>query len=212
MSSLAAAFNSTAVLFTNDFYKIRYPEANERKLVLVGRLATTAVVVITILIVPLVKLISSQIYLFLQSVQAFVSPPITAVFLFALFSKRITAKTATITLIVGEFIGLSMLFIAMLKNWGILLHPILISLLGINFLHFAMFLFLLCVGIITILNYISVEQPSKFTVGLRNSVVESLKDISYSVSNLKSVNLIRTNLIFSAFILLIILGLWSIWY
>jgi SSS family solute:Na+ symporter len=111
MSSLASAFNSTAVLFTNDYYKIRYPESSERKLVLVGRLSTTSVVVAAILIVPLVKLISSQIYLFLQSVQAFVSPPITAVFLFALFSKKINARTAFITLMVGEAIGFSRLIL-----------------------------------------------------------------------------------------------------
>ena len=77
MSSLASAFNSTAVLFTNDFYKVKNPQANERKLVLVGRLATTAIVVVAILTVPFVKLISSQVYLFLQNVQAFVAPPIT---------------------------------------------------------------------------------------------------------------------------------------
>lgn len=92
MSSLASAFNSTAVLFTNDFYKVKNPQANERKLVLVGRLATTAIVVVAILTVPFVKLISSQVYLFLQNVQAFVAPPITAVFLAGFLSKKFLQK------------------------------------------------------------------------------------------------------------------------
>lgn len=212
MSSLAGAFNSTAVLFTNDFYKPRNPLANDRKLVLVGRLSTTLIVVAAILIVPMVKLISSQIYLFLQSVQAFISPPITAVFLFALFSKKITTRTAIRTLLIGEAIGLARLFIELLGNWGLDLHPLLIFILGISFLHFAIFLFILCVGIILVLNYVSDEKPAQFAVELKDSLMQSFRDITYSLSNLKSVSVGRSNLFFSALILIIVIGLWSIWY
>src|SRR5690606_3605266 len=102
MSSLSSAFNSIAILFTNDYYRLKYPSANERKLVLVGRLSTTAAVIIAILLVPFVKLISSQLYLFLQSTQSFISPPITAVVLFGLFSKKMNSRTAIITLIATE--------------------------------------------------------------------------------------------------------------
>ncbi len=212
MSSLAGAFNSTAVLFTNDFYKTRNPLANDRKLVLVGRLATTLIVVVAILIVPMVKLISSQIYLFLQSVQAFVSPPITAVFLFALFSKKITARTAFTTLIIGEAIGLSRLLIELLGNWGLELHPVLNYFLEISFLHFAIFLFLLCIGIILVLNYRTAGFTGRYAFELRGSFSQCFRDITYCISNLKSVNVVRSNLILSAFILLIVIGLWSYWY
>ncbi|MFN4111074.1 MAG: sodium:solute symporter family transporter, partial [Ignavibacteria bacterium] len=119
MSSLSGVFNTISILFTNDYYKIKYPEANERKLILVGRLSTTAAVVIAILIVPFVKVITSQIYLFLQSVQSFVSPPITAVFLFGLFSKRMSAKTAIITLIIGESIGIFRLVLQLFYDNGV---------------------------------------------------------------------------------------------
>jgi solute:Na+ symporter, SSS family len=208
MSSLAGAFNSTAVLFTNDFYKVRYPMANERKLVLIGRLATTVVVVIAILIVPFVKLISSQLYLFLQSVQAFVSPPITAVFLFALFSKRITSQTAIITLVIGETIGISRLLLEILRNFDVQLFPVLLWILEVNFLHFAIFLFSFCTGIIIIFNYVYTQQPDQFTVELRNS----FREIYVSFSNYKSVQVIKSNLLFSGLILIIVIGLWSIWY
>lgn len=212
MSSLAGAFNSTAVLFTNDFYKIRNPEANERKLVLVGRLSTTAVVVAAILIVPFVKLISSQIYLFLQSVQAFVSPPITAVFLFGLFSKKITSRTAIITLIVGETVGLGRLFIEMLGNIGITLHPSLMWLLQINFLHFAIFLFALCVGLIMLLNVYAEESENDSVLKLRLTISESINDFAGSLLKFRSGGASNVNIIFSAFIVIIIIGLWSIWY
>lgn len=212
MSSLAGAFISTATLFTNDFYKIRHPEANERKLVLVGRLTTTAVVIAAILIVPLIKLISSQIYLFLQSVQAFVSPPITAVFLFALFSKKINSSTAIKTLIIGETIGMGRLGLGLLSNMGVPLHPIFTWVLGISFLHFAIFLFALSVGIILLLNTASVKSANKFVIEIQNSITESLLDIKNSVLNIKAARRLNPNLLLSACIVIIILGLWSFWY
>ncbi len=212
MSSLAGAFNSTAVLFTNDFYKIRNPQANERKLVLVGRLSTTAVVVAAIIIVPFVKLISSQVYLFLQSVQAFVSPPITAVFLFGLFSKKINSRTAFITLIVGESIGISRLLLEMVNNIGIELHPILIWVLGVNFLHFAIFLFAVSVTIILVLNYSSVKITSGIIIEIRNSISESFLELKNNFANIRTVHGLKSNFVLSAFIVIIIIGLWSIWY
>ncbi len=212
MSSLAGAFNSTAVLFTNDFYKTRNPQANERKLVLVGRLTTTAVVVAAILIVPLVKIISSQIYLFLQSVQAFVSPPITAVFLFGLFSKKINSKTALITLIIGEAIGFSRLLLEIVSNLGVQLHPALIWILGINFLHFAIFLFVVSLTIILVLNFYSVRATNDFINSIQSSLTESLQELKINFSNIKTVHGLKSNFLLSAFILMIIIGLWSIWY
>lgn len=212
MSSLAGAFNSTAVLFTNDFYKIRNPQANERKLVLVGRLSTTAVVVAAIIIVPFVKLISSQVYLFLQSVQAFVSPPITAVFLFGLFSKKTNSRTAFLTLIVGESIGISRLLLEMVSNIGIELHPILIWVLGVNFLHFAIFLFAVSVTIILALNYSSVKITSGIIIEIRNSISESFLELKNNFANIRTVHGLKSNFVLSAFIVIIIIGLWSIWY
>jgi SSS family solute:Na+ symporter len=212
MSSLAGAFNSTAVLFTNDFYKTRNPQANERKLVLVGRLTTTAVVVVAILIVPLVKVISSQVYIFLQSVQAFVSPPITAVFLFGLFSKKINAKTAFITLIVGEAIGFSRLLLEIVSNLGLQLHPALIWILGINFLHFAIFLFVVSLTLILALNFYSVKTTNDFLLGLQYSISESLQELKGNFASIKTVHGLKSNFLLSAFIVIIIIGLWSIWY
>lgn len=212
MSSLAGAFNSTAVLFTNDFYKTRNPEANERKLVLVGRLTTTAVVVVAILIVPLVKIISSQIYLFLQSVQAFLSPPITAVFLFGLFSKKINSKTAFITLLVGEAIGFSRLLLEIISNLGVRLHPALLWILGINFLHFAIFLFLVSLTLILVLNFYSARITNEIILNIQSSISESLQELKINFANIMAARKLTSNFLLSAFIVIIIFGVWSIWY
>jgi len=211
MSSLAGVFNTISVLFTNDFYKLHNPDANERKLILVGRLSTTAAVVGAILIVPLVKVITSQIYLFLQSVQSFVSPPITAVFLFGLFSKRMTANTAIVTLIIGEAIGIFRLVLQLLYDNGVILSPFLMTILGINFLHFSIFLFLLSILIIKIGNIFSTADKTSIVSIINLSMKESLSEISINfgrIGNLKSLN---SNFAISMAIVFVIIILWTFW-
>jgi len=86
MSSLSSLFNSCASLFTVDIYEKIRPKASERHLVTVGRLATVAVVVMGIVWIPVMQRISQGgLYKYLQSVQGYLAPPITAVFLLGLF-------------------------------------------------------------------------------------------------------------------------------
>jgi SSS family solute:Na+ symporter len=211
MSSLAGAFNSIAILFTNDYYKLKHPEANERKLVLVGRLATTTAVIVAILTVPLVKMISSQLYLFLQSAQSFISPPITAVFLFGLFSRRMNSRTAIITLAVTETIGIGRLVLEMLQQNGVEMLPFISVILSINFLHFALFLFIFSVGMIFALNMKNSKDTNKFAVKIRASFSESSQEIFLNVRDLFGWKKLSPSFVLSAIILLMIIGLWSFW-
>lgn len=211
MSSLAGAFNSIAILFTNDYYKLKYPETNERKLVLVGRLATTTAVIAAILIVPLVKVISSQLYLFLQSVQSFVSPPITAVFLFGLFSRKMNTRSALITLAVTETLGMGRLVLEMMVQNGIELHSFLSWVLSINFLHYSLFLFIVSVGMILTLNFNNSKETNKFGIQLRATFAESFAEITGNFVGLKRFVKPNPSFLLSAIILLMIIGLWSIW-
>jgi len=48
MSSLASLFNSSAMLFTVDFYKKFRPDTSEKRLVFVGRIATIVIVILGI--------------------------------------------------------------------------------------------------------------------------------------------------------------------
>ena len=88
MSSLAATFNSASTLITFDVYKKMNPAASEARLVTVGRLFTVFMVVLGILWVPFISYLSTEVYIYLQSVQAYISPPIAAVFLFGVFWPR----------------------------------------------------------------------------------------------------------------------------
>ena len=81
MTSLAAHFNSSATLFTIDFYKNYRPEASEHKLVLVGRVATIVVVVLGLVWIPIMRGLGSVLYEYLQNVQSLIAPAIAAVFL-----------------------------------------------------------------------------------------------------------------------------------
>ena len=211
MSSLASSFNSIAILFTNDFYKVKYPESTERKLVLVGRLATTMAVVGAILIVPLVKIISSQVYLFIQSMQSFVSPPITAVFIFGLFSRRMSAKTAIITLIVGESLGIFRMLLELLQQAGVALLPLFEWLLSINFLHYSLFLFTLSVGMILLLNLQNGKNSNPYGMVIRASFRESYQEIIMNLKAVGNSGRFTQSFVFSACILLIIIGVWSVW-
>jgi SSS family solute:Na+ symporter len=107
MSSLSAVFNSCSTLITMDIYRKINPGASEHRLVTVGRIATAGIVALSILWIPMIRLLSNQVYQYLQSVQAYVGAPITAVFLTGILWKRATGKAAITTLIVGGILGAS---------------------------------------------------------------------------------------------------------
>jgi len=111
MSSLSSVFNSTSTLVTLDIYKKLYPETPERRLVLVGQLTTGVLVVFGLLWIPFMRLISGQLYQYLQSVQAYISPPIAAVFLIGVLWRRVNAHGAIAALITGFVFGMGRLVI-----------------------------------------------------------------------------------------------------
>ena len=79
MSSLSSAFNSSSTLLTIDFYQKFRPNATERDLVRFGRMATIVLVVLSLGWIPFMEaLMGGGIFHYLQSIQAYISPPIAA--------------------------------------------------------------------------------------------------------------------------------------
>ncbi|MDR2804862.1 MAG: sodium:solute symporter, partial [Dysgonamonadaceae bacterium] len=109
MSSLASLFNSSAMLFTIDFYKRFKPAASEKTLLYVGRMATVVIVVFGILWIPVMKNVGSVLYNYLQDVQSVLAPGIAATFLLGVLSKKITPKGGMWGLIAGFVIGITRL-------------------------------------------------------------------------------------------------------
>lgn len=110
MSSLASLFNSCATLFTVDIYEKLRPNRPEKELVAVGRIATGAVVLVGIIWIPIMHAMAGGgIYKYLQTVQGYLAPPITAVFLLGLFWKRVNARGAFWGLVLGFVLGMAKL-------------------------------------------------------------------------------------------------------
>ncbi|KOH44196.1 sodium:solute symporter [Sunxiuqinia dokdonensis] len=105
MSSLASLFNSSAMLFTIDFYKKYRPEASERRLLHVGRIATVVVVVLGVLWIPVMRSIGDVLYTYLQDVQSVLAPGIAAAFLLGVVSSKPTPKGGMWGMIAGFIIG-----------------------------------------------------------------------------------------------------------
>lgn len=109
MSSLASLFNSSAMLFTIDFYKRFKPSAPEKQLLHVGRIATVVIVILGILWIPVMKSVGSVLYKYLQDVQSVLAPGIAAAFLLGILSRRITPKAGLWGLITGFVVGITRL-------------------------------------------------------------------------------------------------------
>src|SRR5256885_1239560 len=90
MGAMSSVFNSASTLVTLDFYKKIKPQATERQLVGFGRVMTGVMVLLGLAWVPFIHLISSQLYIYLQSVQAYISPPIASCFILGILWTRLS--------------------------------------------------------------------------------------------------------------------------
>jgi SSS family solute:Na+ symporter len=164
MSSLSAVFNSCSTLITWDVYRKLRPDAHERQLVLVGQAATLVMVGFGLLWIPMMKLISGQLYQYLQSVQAYISPPIAAVFLLGIFWKRVNSSGAIAALLSGFVLGMARLVLEL--NRDSLGDGMLGWYAGINFLHFAIFLFVVCAAVLVAVSLATPPPDEEQVAGL----------------------------------------------
>jgi SSS family solute:Na+ symporter len=104
MSSLAGVFNASSTLFTMDLYQKFKPQASQQRLVWVGRIATSAMVLIGLLWIPVIQG-SRGLYEYLQGVQGYLAPPIFTVFFLGVFWKRLNARGALAALVTGFVLG-----------------------------------------------------------------------------------------------------------
>lgn len=106
MSSLASLFNSSATLFTVDFYERLRPGKSETHYLHIGRWATAVVVLLGVAWVPVIPLLGDSLYEALQKVQGLIAPAIVAVFFLGIFSNRITPAAGFVGLVAGFAAGM----------------------------------------------------------------------------------------------------------
>ncbi len=177
MSSLSSLFNSCATLFTVDIYEKLRPGRPERELVRVGRIATAVVVGLGLLWIPIMKVMAESkagLYDYLQNVQGFLAPPITAVFLLGITSRRINAKGAVWGLGVGFVLGLFKLTLQSMVQNGVLDPGTVLGAIGaFNGYYFAGLLFLISVLIIVGVSLLTEAPPEEKVRGLTFGTVSA---------------------------------------
>lgn len=154
MSSLASVFNSCSTLFTVDIYKKLKPDTPEKKLLNIGRIATVIVVILGILWIPIMENISGVLYEYLQSVQSYIAPPITAVFILGIFHKRINSSGALATLIAGLVVALLRISLELASD-SLDPNGILYGLAKMNFLTFAAWFFLFSIIVCVVVSLLT---------------------------------------------------------
>lgn len=203
MSSLSSAFNSSSTLLTIDFYLKYKPKASQKDLVRFGQFATIVLVIVSLGWIPFMKsLMGGGIFHYLQSVQAYISPPIAAVFLFGLFYKWINAKGAIISLWLGFIVGVFRLVTEFLSNEGTIVvsqDSLLGLFIGINFLHFALFLFLFCGSILMLVSKLTTPQP-----------LEKLELVTFKSRNLRPKFIWSTDMTLTVVLIGLVLMLWTL--
>lgn len=165
MASKASVFNSSATIFTMDFYKKFRPDASEKQLVNFGRLATVIMVLLSLAWIPFMSRISGQLYVYLQSVQAYISPPIAVVFLLGICWKRINGQGALTSLLTGFILG-ALRFILEVYFAGEQLTGFLGWFVGMNFLHFAILIFAVCVVVLVAVSLLTPAPAREQVAGL----------------------------------------------
>ncbi len=173
MSSLASLFNSCATLFTVDIYQKLRPNKTQAELVRVGRIATGFVVVAGIIWIPVMKLVSGGgLYQYLQSVQGYLAPPITAVFLLGLFFKRINATGAFAGLSIGFILGMIKLTLQALDGAGQFGDSGLLHAIGAyNFLYASGWLLAISVVVVIVASLLTPPPSEEQTSGLTYSSI-----------------------------------------
>ncbi len=168
MSSLASLFNSSAMLFTIDFYKRFKPQTSEKRLVLIGQMATVVIVILGILWIPIMRSIGNVLYTYLQDVQSVLAPGIAAAFLLGICWKRTSAKGGMWGLIAGMAIGLTRLGAKVYYSNVTVINDSLFKHLfyDLNWLFFCGWMFLLCIIVVVIVSLFTKAPTAEKIQGL----------------------------------------------
>ncbi len=161
MSSMDSYLNSASTIATHDFY-VRFvaPRADDRKLLVVGRVITLALVVWAIAFALYLAGTSKQIYTVFQTLMAFFQGPAFAVILAGLLWRRATGKGALAGFLTGVATAVSLYCLN---------HPAISSALGWTrlfqieepFLYFSIWAFLATAGVLACVSWLTTIEPEE---------------------------------------------------
>lgn len=99
-SSISATLNSASTLITMDFTQKINPNLESKSLVRAGQIATVILVILAAAWAPMIESFSS-LWVYLQQILGFISPPIVAAFVVGLFSRKANAQGGFWSLVLG---------------------------------------------------------------------------------------------------------------
>jgi SSS family solute:Na+ symporter len=169
MSSLAGVFNASSTLFTMDFYSKFRPKASQHQLVWVGRIATTVMVLIGLVWIPVIKG-GKGLYDYLQGVQSYLAPPIFVVFFFGVFMKRTNSKGCLAALLVGFAMGLVRLAIdtpvKVLEDFTYAEGSFFWIMNNTFFQYYSLLIFVVCSVVLVVVSYLTASPSYEKLQGL----------------------------------------------
>eukprot|EP00315_Gephyrocapsa_oceanica_P007475 CAMPEP_0185286224 /NCGR_PEP_ID=MMETSP1363-20130426/2142_1 /TAXON_ID=38817 /ORGANISM="Gephyrocapsa oceanica, Strain RCC1303" /LENGTH=641 /DNA_ID=CAMNT_0027882023 /DNA_START=25 /DNA_END=1947 /DNA_ORIENTATION=+ len=168
MSSLDSVFTAAASLFCLDLYRAHlHPSAGEAELVQVGRAFCVLLAAVTLAWLPVITLLSDQVFIYIQSVSMYLAPPIVTVYFGGVLWRRATAEAATATFCLGYALGVGRLVGEIICKLSPPRPASLPALLFLsNYLYAGFVIFLLCVATLVLASLASPCPPPSQLDGL----------------------------------------------
>jgi len=143
MSQIDSTLNSASTLVTMDFVRMMKPNLTNKELLKVGRWVTFAFMIFAALWAPQIGHFGS-LFKYLQKVLSYTVPPIVAMFLAGIFSKKANSNGAYASLVTGSVLGVLFFVTNEILHWT-----------NVHFLYIAPILFIACLFILLAVSYIT---------------------------------------------------------
>lgn len=150
MSTVSAALNSAATLFTHDIYKRFRPAADDRRLVLVGRIVTFTGMLLAVAWSPFLGRYPT-VFQGVNTAICYIAPPITVVFVFGIFWRGASSRAAFTTLVTGSAAGFTVFLLDWFKEvtgWNV------------PFMMAGFYLAVLCSAVLVAVSRLCPDEPS----------------------------------------------------
>ena len=208
MSSLASVFNSCSTIFTIDIYQKLKPEKSDKELLNTGRIATVFIVVLGIIWIPIMEKIGGGVmYQYLQNVQSYIAPPVTAVFLLGIIWKRVNSHAAITTLLAGLVLLIMRLGSEIYYQSEIIsnetVNSVWFTFATINFSHMAIFMFVFSVMLCISISLLTTAPNYKTIIGLSYGTLSEKQKLD----NKNSYD--RIDVVLSVLLVLLVIGILS---
>jgi SSS family solute:Na+ symporter len=162
MQTCSAALNSAATLFAYDIVQRYRPKTSDHQLVLVGKITVVVGTILAIVSSPIFGH-KDTVFQALTDIICYISPPVTAVFLFGVFWKRTSGRAAFLSLAIGNLIGVAIFFVDLFKEttgWTAVIdwHKQITGGIELTSMMASFYLLVLCSGILVIGSYLFPES------------------------------------------------------